>query len=137
MPKEDGGMSPEEILYSVISDQQSLRDAKGFGCPAYLLEPKLQDGQKIPKWDPRSKLSQFPGRSEVHTGSVGLIWNLQTGKITSQYNAVYDNHFTTIGLDVHHNNILVPEGFYSPQNICCIQFITKSLSMRTHGLLRL
>ena len=42
MSKEDGGMSPEEVFYSVVSDHQSLRDAKVFGCPAYVLEPKLR-----------------------------------------------------------------------------------------------
>ena len=84
MPKEDGGLSPEEIFYSVISDYQNLRDAKVFGCPAYVLKPKLQDGQKIPKWDPWSKLGQFLGRLDVHAGSVGLIRNLRTGKIRSE-----------------------------------------------------
>jgi hypothetical protein len=79
MPKEDGGMSPEEVFYSVVFV---------FGCPAYVLEPKLQDGKKIPRWNPRSKLGQFLGRSEIHAGTVGLIRNLQTGKITSQYNVV-------------------------------------------------
>ena len=113
MPKEDGGMSPEEVFYSVVSDHQSLRDAKVFGCPAYVLEPKLQDGKKIPRWNPRSRLGQFLGRSEIHASSVGLIRNLRTGKITSQYNVVYDNHFTTVGLDVHHDDIPVPEGFHN------------------------
>ena len=32
--------------------------------------------------------------------------------MTLQYNVVYDNYFTTVGLDVHHANIPVPEGFH-------------------------
>ena len=111
MPKEDGGKSPEEVFYSVISDHQHLRDAKVFGCPAYVLDPRLQDGKKIPKWSPRSRLGQFLGRSEVHAGTVGLIRNLRTGKITPQYNVVYDNHFTTVNAETHEDNVPVPEGF--------------------------
>jgi len=111
MPKEDGGKSPEEVFYSVISDHQHLRDAKVFGCPAYVLDPRLQDGKKIPKWSPRSRLGQFLGHSEVHAGTVGLIRNLRTGKITPQYNVVYDNHFTTVNAETHEDNVPVPEGF--------------------------
>ena len=111
MPKEDGGKSPEEVFYSVISDHQQLREAKVFGCPAYVLDPRLQDGKKIPKWSPRSRLGQFLGRSEVHAGTVGLIRNLRTGKITPQYNVVYDNHFTTVSAETHEDNVPVPEGF--------------------------
>jgi len=56
-------------------------------------------------------LGQFLGRSEVHAGTVGLIRNLRTGKITPQYNVVYNNHFTTVNAETHEDNVPVPEGF--------------------------
>lgn len=34
---------------------ESLRRTHVWGCPVYVLEPRLQDGQKIPKWEPREK----------------------------------------------------------------------------------
>jgi hypothetical protein len=45
MPKEDGGLSPEEIFYSVISDHQSLRDAKVMHWSQnYKMDRRFQSG---------------------------------------------------------------------------------------------
>jgi hypothetical protein len=44
-----------------------------MGCPVYVLDPKLQDGQKIPKWDPRSRRGMFVGVSNAHSSIVGRI----------------------------------------------------------------
>jgi hypothetical protein len=111
MPKKDGANSPEEIFYSIKSDHSAIREAKCWGCPAYVLDPKLQDGKKLPRWNPRSKLGQFLGRSKKHAGSVGLIRNLGTGKISPQYHVVYDNHFTTVDSITNLDNVPVPDGF--------------------------
>ena len=111
MPKKDGASSPEEIFYSIKSDYQAIREAKCWGCPAYVLDPKLQDGKKLPRWSPRSRLGQFLGRSKKHAGSVGLIKNLITGKISPQYHVVYDNHFTTVESETNVDNIPTPKGF--------------------------
>ena len=100
MPREKSGLSPMEIFYSVKSDHEELRNAKVWGCPVYVLEPTLQDGKKLPRWQPRSKLGQFLGRSRVHASSVGLVKNLKTGKVTSQFHVVvYDDHFTTLSVN--------------------------------------
>ena len=112
MPKKDGSNSPEEIFYSIKSDYSAIREAKCWGCPAYVLDPKLQDGKKLPRWSPRSKLGQFLGRSKRHAGSVGLIRNLSTGKVSPQYHVVYDNHFTTVDSVTNMDNIPVPDGFH-------------------------
>ena len=111
MPKQDTGISPEEIFYGVKSDHSQLREARTWGCPAYVLDPKLQDGKKIPKWKPRSRLGQFLGRSRAHAGNVGLIRNLKTGAISPQFHVVYDDQFTTVGADITQDNIPVPDGF--------------------------
>ena len=113
MPRKDGGLSPEEIFYSVKSDYEAIREAKCWGCPAYVLDPKLQDGKKLPRWNPRSRLGQFLGRSKKHAGSVGLIRNLNTGAISPQFHVVYDNDFTTVDSVTNLDNIAVPEGFDS------------------------
>jgi hypothetical protein len=60
------------------------------------LGTKLQDGQKIPKWDPRSRHGMFVGVSHAHSSNVGRILNLRTGNVSSQYHVVYDDLFTTV-----------------------------------------
>ena len=52
----DSGLSPMELFYDTKSDHQQLRASKVWGCPAYVLDPRIQDGKKIPRWNPRSKL---------------------------------------------------------------------------------
>ena len=70
--------------------------SEGFGCPAYVLDPVLQDGKKLPRWKPKSRRGQFLGRSSKHASDIGLIRNLQTGYVLSQFHVVYDDFFTTI-----------------------------------------
>jgi len=67
-----------------------------WGCPVYVLDPKLQDGQKLPKWDPRVQRGQFLGFSNEHSSTVGLILNHRTGTISPQFHCVYDDYFTTV-----------------------------------------
>ena len=111
MPRRDGGLSPEEVFYSIKSDYSHIKEARTWGCPAYVLDPKLQDGKKLPRWKPRSRLGQFMGRSREHASNVGLIRNLRTGAVSPQFNVVYDDHFTTVGADTSLDNIPVPDGF--------------------------
>jgi hypothetical protein len=62
----------------------------------YVLTPKLKDGQKITKWEPRSRRGQYVGNSPMHASTVGLSRNLQTGSITPQFHLVYDDYFKTV-----------------------------------------
>ena len=98
LPREPSGLSPNELFYGIKSDHSDLRNAKVWGCPTYVLDPRLQDGKKIPRWEPRSKLGQFVGRSLIHSSSVGLIKNTATGNVSAQFHVVYDNHFTTLDI---------------------------------------
>ena len=61
-----------------------------------MLDPRVQDGNKIPKWDSRTRLGQYLGKSSKHASLVGLIRNLRTGFISSQYHIIYDNSFHTV-----------------------------------------
>ena len=67
-----------------------------WGCPCFVLDPKLQDGKKIPKWNNRSHRGQFLGFSTEHSSQVGLIRNLKTNWISPQYHVVYDEKYTTV-----------------------------------------
>ena len=73
-----------------------LRRQHVWGCPAYVLDPTLRDGGKLPKWQPRSRRGKYLGVSRRHASSVGQILNLKTGYISAQFHVVYDNFFETI-----------------------------------------
>ena len=62
----------------------------------YVLDPKLQDGKKLPKWQPHSRRGQFLGFSLDHASNVGLIRNLRTGFISPQFHVVHDENFETV-----------------------------------------
>ena len=46
--KVKNGLCPEEIFAGIILGCGPLKQPHVFGCPCYALDPKLQDGKKIP-----------------------------------------------------------------------------------------
>ena len=67
-----------------------------WGCPVYVLDPKLQDQKKLPKWRPRSRLGVYLGCSPSHHNTVGRILNPRTGYVSPQFHVVYDEKFETV-----------------------------------------
>ena len=49
MPNFVSGITPLELLTKQRSDHGDLKRAHVWGLRAYVLDPKLQDGKKIPK----------------------------------------------------------------------------------------
>ena len=55
LPKEGGKLLPLELYTgTIMQDYTPITHAHVWGCPVYVLDPKLQDGKKLPKWDPRA-----------------------------------------------------------------------------------
>jgi hypothetical protein len=75
-PTQDLGFAPIELFSGIRLHCYDLRRIRVFGCPTYVLDPRLQDGFKIPKWEPRARLGQFLGFSTTHSTTVSLIRNL-------------------------------------------------------------
>ena len=97
LPKRRNGLTPFELFSSCKqTDHNDLLRARVWGCPVYVLDPKLQDGKKLPKWTKRSHLGMYVGVSQVHSSTVGLVLNLQTGHVSPQYHLVFDEQFTTV-----------------------------------------
>ena len=94
-----GAPTPLEVFCGTKMGCRHLRRLKVFGCPAYVLDPRLQDGKKIPKWEPRSRKGQFLGFSKEHASNVGLLRNVRTGYISPQFHVVYDETFDTVASD--------------------------------------
>jgi len=98
IPRGLGDITPEEIFSEFHSSHSRLLNARAWGCPTFVLEPKLREaGGKLPKWQPKTRRGQFLGFSKCHSSTVGLICNLKTGSITPQFHCVYDSEFETVG----------------------------------------
>ena len=96
LPNRVTGITAIEMLTSVKADHRDLLRSHVWGCPVYVLDPKLQSGQKIPKWNKRSRLGQFLGFSEEHSSLIANVRHLRTGHVSPQYHCVYDDLFQTV-----------------------------------------
>ena len=96
LPSIDHGLSPNELWSRSRATGHELRRAHPFGCPVFVLDPTLQDGHKIPKWDTRARRGMFVGFSPSHSSLVPLVLNISTGKITPQFHVVFDDKFHTV-----------------------------------------
>ena len=96
----DSGLSPHDLWTRTRYSFKDLHEIQVFGCPVYVLDKKLSDGKKIPRWKTRAERYMYVGRSERHAGSAPLVLNLRTGNISAQWNVVFDNWFTTVATSV-------------------------------------
>ena len=102
-PNELNGIAPVEVFTRTVSDGNVLKNLHTWGCPTYVLEPKLTSaGGKIPKWQPRSQRGQYVGVSPSHAENIALVLNNRTGYISPQYHVVFDDWFETIYVDDDH-----------------------------------
>eukprot|EP00956_Cyclotella_meneghiniana_P042975 scaffold249367_cov117-Cyclotella_meneghiniana.AAC.2 len=85
-----------EMVTNMKSDHRDLMRTHVWGCPAYVLEAKLQDGKKLPKWNRRARMGQFLGFSKKHSSTIALVRNLHTCHVSPQYHVVFDDKFETV-----------------------------------------
>ena len=90
------GISPNDIFLGSRVPKYKLRNLHVWGCPVYVLNPSLQAGKKIPRWEPRSKSGVFCGLRTIHSSEVPQVLNLTTVSITTQFHVVFDDLFTTV-----------------------------------------
>jgi hypothetical protein len=98
IPRKDIKLSPIELFTGAKAGDVAAHLARMhvWGCPTYVLDPKLQNGDSLPKWDPRVRRGVFLGYSDQHSSTVGLILNIDTGYVTTQFHCVYDDLYTTV-----------------------------------------
>ena len=99
IPRTDEVLSPLELLSGSKIGSNLLSQFHVWGCPVYVLDKRLQDGLKVPKWEPRSRRGVFLGMSEVHSSSVALVLNQTTSRVSPQFHLIFDDWFTTISSD--------------------------------------
>ena len=81
---------------SCKTDHKCLARTHMWRCPCCVLEAKLQDNKKLPKWNCCAQRGKFLGFLRVHSSTVALVRNLHTGHISPQYNVVFDDKLQTI-----------------------------------------
>ena len=68
LPSKDIKLCPLEILSNTLfPNHHHLQRTHVFGCPVYVLDPRIQDNQKIPKWSMRSRRGIYLGISKEHS----------------------------------------------------------------------
>lgn len=97
LPLQSTNLSPAEQWHGLkVDHEEVLSRILPWGCPSYVLESTLAQGNSIPKFKPRSRSGQFLGVSQYHSQTlIGLIRNLTTMRVSPQYHVVYDPQFTT------------------------------------------
>ena len=95
-PKMESGVAPIDIFSRTTVPRQRLKDLHVWGCPTYILDPKLQDGKKIPRWKPRSHRGVFLGFGDKYASSVPLVLNATTHNISPQFHVIFDDLFSTV-----------------------------------------
>ena len=106
LPDRSTGLTPLEVLTGTKNyDSVDLARTHVWGCPAFVLDPALQNGKKIPKWNRRSRMGQFLGFSPQHSSLVALIRHLSTGYVSPQYHVVFDDRFETVFGNGRHENV--------------------------------
>jgi hypothetical protein len=100
LPTRDSRISPTELFTNTLfTNYNHLTRAHVFGCPVYVLDPRLQDSKSIPKWTMRSRRGIYLGVSKIHSSTVHLVLNPETGVISPQYHCVFDDTFSTVWSD--------------------------------------
>jgi hypothetical protein len=74
-PTLETGLSPYELLTQSKFERMKLMD---LHVCTYVLDPKIQDGKKLPRWQVRSRRGQYMGSSRMHASTIPNILNLLT-----------------------------------------------------------
>ena len=106
VPNQESGIFPTEILTKTKCNHRELRRSHIWGCPVCFLEAKLQNDQKLPKWNCRSRKGQFLGFSDQHSTLVATFRKLKAGYISPQYHIVFDYLFETKFRRVENNPVI-------------------------------
>jgi hypothetical protein len=87
LPNHHTRLAPVELFTGVkLPDYKAVNQARVWGCPAYVLDPTIQDAKKLPKWKLRSRCGMYVGSSHEHSSTVaGRILNLNSGAMTPQH----------------------------------------------------
>ena len=87
-----------------------------FGCPVYVLNNALQANRPHHKWNERSRVGIYLGRSPIHGKNVALVLDRATGLVSPQFHVKYDPQFQTVKQDELDSNWQIRAGFMADPN---------------------
>ena len=93
--EKDGTTLIELYAYSKVDNVRPM-DEKPWNYSVYVLDPKLQDCKRLPKWKSRTHRGQYFEKLQKFTSSTGLLRNLETRYIWSQFLVVYATRFKAV-----------------------------------------
>ena len=118
------GFCPANLFTGEMVPRHRLQDFHTWGCPVFILE--LQSGQKLPRWQPRSRQGIYMGLSTIHSSEVPLVLNPTTGSITPQFHVVFDDEFSTVAsIERQHD----PPSFWNELCLEKILFLSLSITL--------
>ncbi len=85
-----------ELLTKTKANHCDLLRTHVWGCPVHVLDPNLQDGQKISKWNCWTYLGQFLGFNVAHSSLVANVQHLFTVHMLPQHHLVIGDMFETL-----------------------------------------
>jgi hypothetical protein len=92
------GLTPNTLLHGVPLNAIPVKTFHTLFCLVYVLDAQAQSagGPGPPKWEPRSLIGIYLGHSPFHAGSVALVFNPCTDRVSLQYYVVFNNTFLTV-----------------------------------------
>jgi hypothetical protein len=93
--KDEARKAPVEI-FANSNVTANPKHWKPFGCPVFVLDNQLQSGKPFHKWQKRSKIGIYLGKSPQHGRSVALILSRETGLVSPQFHVAFDPTFHTV-----------------------------------------
>ena len=94
---DSNGRTPESILYDTQPESLPVKSFHPLFCPVFVLDHRLHSaGGSVPKWEPRARCGVYLGHSPLHAGSVALVFNPKTGRVSPAYHVVFDDTFSTV-----------------------------------------
>ncbi len=93
------GNTPVLLMYGVDLETIPIKNFHTLFFPIYVLDHHLQSagGPGPPKWEPRLlRIGVYLGHSPFHAGSVALVFNPKTARVSPQYHIIFDDDFTTV-----------------------------------------
>ena len=99
LPNRKTGLAPIDIYTKTKWPTHKCNDLQVWGCPVFVLDSKMQDGKKLPRWETRSRRAVFIGLSAKHASTAPLVLNLASLFISPQFHCVFDCWFSTVIAD--------------------------------------
>ncbi len=96
VPNRLSGFTPLELLTKSKADHRDLLCLHVWGCPAIVLDLKLQNDQKLPKWNKCAYVGQCLGYSDERLSLVANVRHLSIGHVSLQFHVVLDDLFEAV-----------------------------------------